>query len=282
VSQASQESVSSYAPQSQSEEVFRSAGVASAAVLTSRVSGLVREGAMARLFGASSVFDAFLIGFRIPNLARDLFAEGALSAAFVPVFVEYLQNRDKKEAAHLANLVATAIILGVGGLCAIGILLSPWLVRILTSGWVEAAPQKYAQAVTLTQIMFPFLLLVALAAQAMGILNALNQFAVPAFSSTLFNVGSVISGVILGFWMGPRIGLSPINGMAIGVVIGGALQLLWCLGLSAMLLCRLTSWLPQSWPRRSMTRFADWMDRWRGWAMHFASCNCRLACSAWP
>jgi putative peptidoglycan lipid II flippase len=218
--------VSAYAPQSQSEEVFRSAGVASAAVLTSRVSGLVREGAMARLFGASSVFDAFLIGFRIPNLARDLFAEGALSAAFVPVFVEYLQNRDKKEAAHLANLVATAIILGIGGLCAIGILLSPWLVRILTSGWVEAAPQKYAQAVTLTQIMFPFLLLVALAAQAMGILNALNQFAVPAFSSTLFNVGSVISGVILGFWMGPRIGLSPINGMAIGVVIGGALQLL--------------------------------------------------------
>jgi len=227
VSQVSQESVYSYPPQSQSEEVFRSAGVASAAVLTSRVSGLVREGTMARLFGASSAYDAFLIGFRIPNLARDLFAEGALSAAFVPIFVEYLHNRDKKEAAHLANLVATAIILGIGGLCALGMLLSPWLVRILTSGWVHAAPQKYAQAVTLTQIMLPFLLLVALAAQAMGILNALNQFAVPAFSSAVFNVGSVLSGVVLGFWMGPRIGLSPIDGMAIGVVIGGALQLLW-------------------------------------------------------
>jgi putative peptidoglycan lipid II flippase len=199
--------------------------VASAAVLTSRVSGLVREGAMARLFGASSAYDAFLIGFRIPNLARDLFAEGALSAAFVPIFVEYLHNKGKQEAAHLANLVATAIIVVIGGLCALGVLLSPWLVRILTSGWVHAAPQKYAQAVILTQIMFPFLLLVALAAQVMGVLNALNQFAVPAFSSTIFNIGSVLSGVVLGFWLGPRIGLSPIDGMAIGVVLGGALQL---------------------------------------------------------
>ena len=227
MSHPSQESVSPQAPRSQSEKVFRSAGVASAAVLTSRVSGLVREGAMARLFGASSSYDAFLIGFRIPNLARDLFAEGALSAAFVPIFVEYLQTKGRKEAAHLANLVATAIIVVIGGLCALGVLVSPWLVRILTSGWVHAAPQKYAQAVVLTQIMFPFLLLVALAAQAMGVLNALNQFAVPAFSSTLFNVGSVVSGVVLGFWLGPRIGLSPIAGMALGVVIGGALQLVW-------------------------------------------------------
>ena len=126
MSLATQKTVSSYSPQSQSEDVFRSAGVASAAVFTSRVSGLVREGAMARLFGASSAYDAFLIGFRIPNLARDLFAEGALSAAFVPVFVEYLQNKDRKEAAHLANLVATAMILGIGGLCALGVVFSPW------------------------------------------------------------------------------------------------------------------------------------------------------------
>ena len=212
---------------SQSEKVFRSAGTTSAAVLTSRISGLVREGMMASLFGAGQVFDAFLIGFRIPNLTRDLFAEGALSAAFVPTFVEYLQNREKKEAVHLANLVATAIIVVVGGLCLLGVLVSPWLVRLMTAGWVTDAPQKYAQAVTLTQIMFPFLLLVALAAQAMGILNALNQFAVPAFSSTMFNVGSVVIGYLLGFQLGPALGLSPINGMAIGVVAGGALQLLW-------------------------------------------------------
>jgi len=219
--------VSPHAPKSQSERVFRSAGVASAAVLTSRVSGLVREGAMARMFGAGSAYDAFLIGFRIPNLARDLFAEGALSAAFVPIFVEYLQNKGKEEAAHLANLVATAILVVGGGLCALGVLASPWLVHILTSGWVHAAPQKYAQAVVLTQIMFPFLLLVALAAQVMGMLNALNQFAVPAFSSTVFNLGSIAIGAALGFWLGPHIGLAPISGMAIGVVIGGALQLVF-------------------------------------------------------
>ena len=193
----------------------------------SRVSGLVREGVMSRLFGAGSAYDAFVIGFRIPNLTRDLFAEGALSSAFVPTFVDTLQKKGKEEAAHLANLVATAIILIVGAVCVIGILASPWLVGLVTGGWVETAPDKYQQAVRLTQMMFPFLLLVALAAQAMGILNSLNQFAVPAFSSTWFNVGSVVSGVVLGFFLGPHIGLSEIEGMAIGVVFGGALQLLW-------------------------------------------------------
>lgn len=193
----------------------------------SRVSGLIREGVMSRLFGAGSSYDAFVIGFRIPNLTRDLFAEGALSSAFVPTFVDYLNKRGKQEAAHLANLVATAIILLVGALCIAGIFASPWLVKLVTSNWAANAPTKYREAVLLTQIMFPFLLLVALAAQAMGILNSLNQFAVPSFSSTWFNVGSVLSGVVLGFWLGPKIGLTPIQGMAIGVVIGGALQLLW-------------------------------------------------------
>ncbi len=212
---------------SESEKVFKSAGVASSAVLLSRVSGLVREGVMSRLFGAGSAYDAFVVGFRIPNLTRDLFAEGALSAAFVPTFVDYLQNRDRKEAAHLANLVATAVILLVGGLCILGIALSPWFVPLLTQNWAATAPEKTLEAVKLTQIMFPFLLLVALAAQAMGVLNSCDQFAVPAFSSTWFNVGSVASGLALGFWLGPHIGLRPIEGMAYGVVIGGALQLVW-------------------------------------------------------
>jgi len=182
---------------------------------------------MSRLFGAGSAYDAFVIGFRIPNLTRDLFAEGALSAAFVPTFVEYLQRRDRAEAIHLANLVATAIVLFVGGFCAVGILLAPWFVPLLTPNWTQAAPEKTLEAVRLTQIMFPFLLLVALAAQAMGVLNSFDRFAVPAFSSTWFNVGSVLSGIALGFWLGPRLGIEPIEGMAYGVVIGGALQLVW-------------------------------------------------------
>lgn len=209
------------------ENVFRSAGVASLAVFTSRISGLVREGVMSRMFGAGLAYDAFVIGFRIPNLTRDLFAEGALSAAFVPTFVDYLKNRGKEDAAHLANLVATAILLIVGAACLLGIVISPWLVGLVAADWAAHSPAKYELAVTLTRVMFPFLLLVALAAQAMGILNSLNQFAVPALSSTMFNVGSVTAGVILGFVVGPRLGFSPIEGMAYGVVLGGMLQLLW-------------------------------------------------------
>ena len=103
---------------SQSESVVRSAGIVSVAVAISRVSGLVREIVLAAMFGAGAVFDAFRIGFTIPNLTRDLFAEGALSAAFVPVFTRYLSTKTHEEARVLANLVTTALIVFVGSLCA--------------------------------------------------------------------------------------------------------------------------------------------------------------------
>ncbi len=181
---------------------------------------------MARLFGAGQVLDAFLLGFRIPNLTRDLFAEGALSSAFVPTFTQYLSTKSRQQAAVLANLVATALILLVGGLCVLGMVFSPALVSLLAPGFREV-PGKFELAVTMTRIMFPFLLLVALAAQAMGILNACGRFGVPALSSTLFNVGSIVFGLALGYWAGPRLGFSPIVGMASGVVMGGTLQLGW-------------------------------------------------------
>jgi putative peptidoglycan lipid II flippase len=211
---------------SKHESLVRSAGVVSAAVFLSRITGLVREIAMARLFGAGAVYDAFLLGFRIPNLTRDLFAEGALSSAFVPTITKYLSTKGKREAAELSNLVATALIAVVGVLCVLGIIFSPVLVGLLAPGFADV-PGKFALAVKLTRIMFPFLLLVALAAQAMGVLNACNQFGVPAISSTFFNIGSLGFGLVLGFLVGPRIGISPIEGMAYGVVIGGAWQLLW-------------------------------------------------------
>jgi putative peptidoglycan lipid II flippase len=198
--------------------------VVSISVLTSRVSGLIREMLMARLFGAGQVYDAFVVGFRIPNLTRDLFAEGALSSAFVPTFTQYLTTKDKREAALLANLVGTAILLVVGGLCVLGMIFSPALVS-LTAGGFAKVPGKMELTVHLTRIMFPFLLLVALAAQVMGMLNACDQFTVPALSSTFFNLGSVAFGVALGYWAGPRLGFDPIVGMAFGVVLGGALQL---------------------------------------------------------
>jgi len=210
----------------QSESVVRSAGVVSIAVLMSRVTGLLRESVMARLFGAGLIYDAFMLGFRIPNLTRDLFAEGALSSAFVPTFTEYLANRGKEAAARLVNLVATALIIVVGAVCALGVIFAPQLVHLMAPGFA-AVPGKFELAVRMTRTMFPFLLLVALAAQAMGVLNASNKFGVPALASTFFNLGSVGFGIVLGIWLGPSLNLTRIEGMAIGVVLGGALQLIW-------------------------------------------------------
>ncbi|MBI1790248.1 MAG: murein biosynthesis integral membrane protein MurJ [Acidobacteria bacterium] len=204
--------------------LLRSAGVVSAAVLLSRLTGLAREIAMARLFGAGIAKDAFDVGFRIPNLMRDLFAEGALSSAFVPTVTHYLTGKSRLEAARLSNLVATALILVVGALCALGMLFSPALVDLLAGKFGEV-PGKRELAVSLTRIMFPFLLLVALAAQAMGVLNADRQFGVPALASSFFNAGSLVFGLGLGYWLAPRLGLEPIHGMAFGVVVGGAMQL---------------------------------------------------------
>ena len=206
--------------------VVRSAGLMSAAVMVSRITGLAREIIMARLFGASSEFDAFRLGFTLPNLTRDLFAEGALSSAFVPTFTEYLTNKTKQDAARLVNLVATAVILLVGLLCLLGMAGAPLLVDLFAPGFRQV-PGKAELAIHLTRIMFPFLLLVALAAQVMGVLNACNQFGVPALASSMFNVGSVLAGLALGFWLGAFLGLTPIEGMAWGVVVGGATQLAW-------------------------------------------------------
>jgi putative peptidoglycan lipid II flippase len=208
------------------ENVVRSAGVVSIAVAMSRVTGLVRESIMARLFGAGLIYDAFMLGFRIPNLTRDLFAEGALSSAFVPIFTDYLSTRDKPQAARLANLVATAIIIVVGCVCALGMIFAPALVHLLAPGYA-AVPGKFELAVRMTRIMFPFLLVVALAAQAMGVLNACNRFGVPAMASTFFNIGSVGFGIFIGYVVGPSLHVSHIEGMAIGVVLGGVLQLAW-------------------------------------------------------
>src|SRR5438445_3129408 len=136
------------------ESVVRSAGVVSIAVFMSRVTGLVRESVMARLFGAGLIYDAFMLGFRIPNLTRDLFAEGALSSAFVPTFTEYLSTRSKEEAARLANLVATALIIVVGGFCAAGMIFAPQLVHWLVRRFADV-PGKAELAITMTRIMFP-------------------------------------------------------------------------------------------------------------------------------
>jgi len=219
----SAESAPAQLPQAQ---VVRSAGIVFVAVLLSRLTGLVREIVMANRFGAGFAYDSFLLGFRIPNLTRDLFAEGALSSAFIPTFATSLIKQDKMRASELANLVTSAMLVIVGSFCLLGMWLAPHLVWLLAPGFA-GVPGKFALAVRLTRIMFPFLLLVALAAQSTGMLNSHGSFGVPAIASIFFNIGSVGVGLLLGYGVGFYFGIAPIEGMAYGVLAGGALQLGW-------------------------------------------------------
>jgi len=217
--------------------VARSASVVSIAVMFSRVLGLIREAVFARFFGAGFLYDAFVVAFRIPNILRDLFAEGALSAAFVKVFTDYQIRKTEVEAWRLASLVFNVLAVVMSGITIIGILIAPFVIPLLTRGF---PPEKAALAITLTQIMFPFILLVALAALAMGVLNTKGRFAVPASASTAFNICSIVFGLGFAFWLSGGSWESSqdamavpseaaqwaITGMAIGTLIGGGAQLL--------------------------------------------------------
>lgn len=219
-----------------SASVARSAGVVSIAVMSSRVLGLVREMVFAYFFGASRSIanDAYVIAFRIPNLLRDLFAEGALSSAFVTVFSDYLVTKDEKEAFRLSNLVATTLIVVLGILVVLGIIFAPQVVSVIAHGF-EGDQAKFDLTVRLTRIMMPFILLIALAAQAMGVLNARDRFGVPAMASTFFNIGSLIGGLATAAFLTDPTFAHPIRsivekptegiiGMACGVLIGGFFQ----------------------------------------------------------
>ena len=203
--------------------VVRSARTVSLAVLGSRVLGLVREMVLAALFGPHMEFDAFITAFRIPNLLRDLFAEGALSAAFVTTFSQKLEKEGDKAAFRLANLVLNGLFVVLSIITLLGILAAPWLVRFIAPGFA-AIPGKLELTTRLTQIMFPFLLMVAMAALAMGMLNAKHRFGVPASASMMFNIGSLIGSVGLAYWFDPKFGAAAMTGVALGTLIGGAAQ----------------------------------------------------------
>jgi len=149
------------------------------AVLCSRILGLAREQIFAALFGGGRVMDAFTIAFRIPNLLRDLFAEGALSTAFVTVFTRTAAVEDEAAAWRLANKVATLAVVTLSAITVVGILSAPWLVAALAPGFDAS---KAELTVTLTRVMYPFILLVSLAALVMGMLNSRNVFGVPAWN----------------------------------------------------------------------------------------------------
>ncbi|NPA94368.1 MAG: murein biosynthesis integral membrane protein MurJ [Thermodesulfobacteria bacterium] len=205
-------------------KVARSAKSVSAAVFLSRILGLIREQVLAALFGAGTQMDAFVVAFRIPNLLRDLFAEGALSSAFVTVFTEYDHNKTPEETNRLVSNVFTAIFIILSIICLVGILFSKDLVMLMAPEFAEV-PGKIALTTSLTRIMFPFLLLISLAALLMGLLNTRGYFFIPAFASSCFNLGSIIIGGGLALLI-PSLGYPAIYGMAIGTLAGGGLQLL--------------------------------------------------------
>src|ERR1700681_4363092 len=200
----------------------KAAGIIGLAVMCSRVLGLVREQVCAALFGGGGAMDAFTAAFRIPNLLRDLFAEGALSTAFVTTFSKTIARGGDAAAWRLANKVATLTAIVLSAICVLGIVFSPQLVATLAPGF---DPGKAALTVTLTRIMFPFILLVSIAALVMGMLNAKNVFGMPAMASSFFKIGVIVCGVLIGGWLHPQFGPRALVGLAIGTLIGGALQL---------------------------------------------------------
>lgn len=196
------------------------AGIVAFGTLISRILGFIRDMILANLFGATIAADAFYVAFRIPNLLRELFAEGSMSAAFIPVFTEYLSKKSRSEAKELAAAAFTTLLLLLCTVVALGILFSPQLIEWIAPGFVRDA-YKFSLTVSMTRIMFPFLLFISLAALAMGILNSTRRFAPPALASGVFNVVSIL--FVFGFT--PFLP-EPVYGAAIGVALGGLAQFL--------------------------------------------------------
>ncbi|MGC1460343.1 MAG: murein biosynthesis integral membrane protein MurJ [Steroidobacteraceae bacterium] len=201
----------------------RAAGVVGLAVMCSRLLGLAREQIFAALFGGAALMDAFTMAFRIPNLLRDLFAEGALSTAFITVFSRTTSREGDAAAFRLANKITTLAVLTVSTLTILGIIFAPWVISVLAPGF---DPAKQVLTVTLARIMYPFIVLVSLAALVMGMLNARNVFGIPAMASSFFNLGSIVAGVALGWLFDPHFGARALLGLSLGTLVGGLLQLL--------------------------------------------------------
>ena len=191
--------------------------------MTSRILGLVRDQLLASMFGAGNAMDAFNVAFRIPNLVRDLFAEGAMSAAFVPAFMRQLTVGGKESAWRLGNTVINALIVVTTAIVILGIVFARPLVGAFAADFARV-PGKLELTVLLTRIMLPFLTCVAIAAAFMGMLNALQLFFIPALAPAMFNLATIVCALTLVPLM-PRAGLPPIAAIAIGTLAGGLGQL---------------------------------------------------------
>ncbi len=224
----------------ETEKVARAAGTIGLFTFGSRVLGFIRDVVVARAFGASLVADAFFVALRIPNMLRELLAEGSMSAAFVPVFTEKLTQDTRERAWALASRVFTVLLVVLVVVTCLGILAAPLIVRLIAPGFTDAGGQREL-TVLLTRIMFPYLLFIGLAALAMGILNSLRAFALPALSPMCLN----ISIIACALWLAPGMD-TPALGLAIGVLVGGIAQLAIQLpGLASHKMMPRLAWAPK-------------------------------------
>ena len=202
-----------------SRSLLKSAGVVGASTLASRVFGFVRDVVIAQMFGASAGADAFFVAFRIPNFLRRLFAEGAFAQAFVPVLSEYRAQREAGDVRDLASHVSGALIGALTAVTVTGVVAAPVLIAVFAPGFVSD-PAKYALAVEMVRITFPYVFFISLVAFAGGILNTYGRFAVPAFTPVLLNL--CLIGAAL--WLAPVLDI-PVVALAWGVLAAGIVQL---------------------------------------------------------
>lgn len=204
--------------------LIKSTSIIALGTLISRVLGFLRDIVLARLFGTAATADAFFVANRIPNLFRDLAGEGATNAAVVPVLSEYAAKKDKEELWSLIGVVLSFALIILSLITILGIIFTPWIVRVIAPGFI-AEPEKLRLTIQLTRIMFPYLVLIGLTAYSMGILYTFRSFFSPAFSPCLLNIAMILSVYIASGTM-----KEPVFGLAIGVLVGGAAQLLIQLG----------------------------------------------------
>ncbi|MFH0810660.1 MAG: murein biosynthesis integral membrane protein MurJ [Pseudomonadota bacterium] len=205
---------------SEQENITRAAGVVAFFTFLSRVAGFARDLVTAYYFGAGMAADAFFVAFRIPNQLRRLLAEGCLTVAFIPIYTEYLTQRGKEETQEFVSAMLGVLLLVLLAVVAVGVVFSPAFITVTAPGFV-ADQAKFDLTVILTQIMFPYVMMVSLVAFFMGILNSHGQFGAPAFSSAELNIVQIITVVVLYQYFS-----RPIVALAVGVLLGGLAQVI--------------------------------------------------------
>jgi len=206
-------------PESKPYGITGAAGAISSGVFVSRLLGFVRDMIIAKLFGAGMAADAFFVAFRIPNMLRELFGEGALSASFIPVFTETLNREGREEAWRIARITGTLLGSLLLVVVAAGIALAPLIVWVMAPGF-HTYPEKMSLTISLTRITFPYLLFVGMASLFMGILNSFRHFTTPALAPTMLNLAMIFSALLLSPYLNP-----PVASLAIGVLMGGIGQM---------------------------------------------------------